>query len=157
MRILEQKVDAIARSLLANDFTDRNAALDELRYLMTADNAKDRQMSIAERIDQILLELGVPERVYGYRYLQVALREVVKDPELAFLITKVLYPMIAKECDTTKSRAERAIRHAIETGWDRCDYDTQVKYFGSTVNPNKGKPTNSEFIARISNVVRAQA
>ena len=154
MTILEKKVDAIARSLLTADFTERNAALAELKQLMSADDSRDREMSIAECIDQCLLDLGVPERVYGYRYLQIALREVVLDPELVFAVTKVLYPLIAKECDTTKMRVERAIRHAIETGLDRIDFETQEKYFGNTVSPNKGKPTNGEFIAKIASVVR---
>ena len=157
MTILEQKVDAIARSLMANDFTDRNNALIELKQLMTADTSKDKAKSIAECVDQCLLELGVPESVYGYRYLQIALSAVAQNPKLAFAITKVLYPLIAKECATTKSRAERAIRHAIEIGWDRCDWDTQVKYFGNTVAPNKGKPTNGEYIAKVASAVRKMA
>ena len=154
MTILEKKVDAIARSLLTADFTERNAALAELTQLMSADDSSDREMSISECIDQALLDLGVPERVYGYRYLQIALREVVPNPELTFSITKVLYPLIAKECNTTKMRAERAIRHAIETGIDRIDFETLEKYFGNTISPNKGKPTNGEFIAKVASVVR---
>ncbi len=154
MTILEKKVDAIARSLLTADFTERNAALAELKQLMAADDSADKEMSIAECVDRCLLELGVPESVYGYRYLQIALSAVAQNPKLAFAITKVLYPLIAKEYATTESRAERAIRHAIEIGWDRCDYDTQVKYFGNTVSPNRGKPTNGEYIAKVASMVR---
>lgn len=154
MTILEKKVDAIARSLLTADFTERNAALAELKQLMSADDSGDKEMSIAECIDQCLSDLGVHERVLGFRYPQAALRETVKNPKMVFKLTTNLYPMVAEEFGTTKSRAERAIRHAIKTGLDRIDFETQEKYFGNTISPNKGKPTNGEFIAKIASVVR---
>ena len=78
----------------------------------------------------------------------------MQDPDTLEAITKVLYPAVANLHQSTPSRSERAIRHAIETAWDRCDYAVLQHYFGNTVDPNKGKPTNSEFIARIAGIIR---
>lgn len=154
MTILEKKIDAIARSLLANDTTDRNAALGELAVLMKKpENTAQDADSI---IRKLLLELGIPEHILGSRYLVKAIREVVEDENKIYAITKCLYPAVAKAFNTTGSRTERAIRHGIELAWDRCDMDVLDKYFGGTISPAKGKPTNSEFIARCANIVRAQ-
>jgi two-component system response regulator (stage 0 sporulation protein A) len=105
----------------------------------------------------VLLDIGVPEGLIGHRYLVRAICLVVQEPELLNLITKRLYPDIAKEFNSTGARVERGIRHAIEVAVERCDMDTFIRYFGNTVSPSKGKPTNGEFIARISNVVRQYA
>ena len=156
MTLLEQKVDAIAQSLLAKDTAERDVALAELKVLMSADRSQDDRKSVAEQVDKCLLDLGVPERLIGYLYLREAIREVVKDPGLVFKITTDLYPRVAEAFGTTKSRLERAIRSAIETGWDRCDYETQVAYFGNTVSPNKGRPTNGEYIAKLASIVRSR-
>ena len=154
MTLLERKVDAIARSLLANDFTVRNAALADLSCLMDKSDAEDKAKGVAEMIDALLLEFGIPEHVLGFRYLQEAISVAVDDVNAVHSITKVLYPRVAKTFQTTGPRAERAIRHAIELGWDRCDMDVQTKYFGGKISPNKGKPTNAEFISRCANVIR---
>lgn len=154
MTILEKKVDAIARSLLANDLTVRNAALADLHYLMNKSDAEDKAKGMSEMIDALLLDLGVPDHVLGFRYLHEAISIVVSNVNAVHPITKVLYPQVGSVFHTTGSRAERAIRHAIEIGWDRCDMDVQAKYFGGKVSPNKGKPTNSEFISRCANVIR---
>lgn len=156
MTILELKVEAIGRALLAKDPIYRNSALADLKFLMSADRSGDVKKNIAEAVDQCLLDLGVPERLRGHRYLQVAIQEVVNDPELVFKITSRLYPKVAEKLGTTPSRAERGIRHAIGTSWVRCDLETQAKYFGNTVNPLAGKPTNGEFIAKVASIVRAQ-
>lgn len=156
MTVMERKINAIARSLLANDTAGRNRALAELRGLMVESTKEDRVKNIAEQIDLILLDLGVPDHVLGFHYLQVAIRAAVDNHAIVNEITKALYPMVAETCGTTPGRAERAIRHAIECGWDRGDLDAQNKYFGNKVDPCKGKPTNSEFIARVANIVRSQ-
>lgn len=111
--------------------------------------------SVEAAIRRVLVELGVPSHVKGYSRLICAIRIVVEDPAAARMITKRLYPEVAKEFfGDTPSRVERAIRHAVELSFERCDFETVNRYFGSTVNPRKGQPTNSEFITRLADVVR---
>lgn len=101
-------------------------------------------------VTDIIHEIGVPAHIKGYQYLRDAIILSVNDMEMLNSITKILYPTIAKRHQTTPSRVERAIRHAIEVAWDRGDLETLQKYFGYTVSVSKGKPTNSEFIAMIA-------
>lgn len=108
-------------------------------------------------VTSVLLEIGVPAHIRGYRYLREAILIALSDREAINAVTKVLYPDVAKRYSTTPSRVERAIRHAIETAWDRGDLDTLRKYFGYTVSSSKGKPTNSEFIALIADRLRLQS
>ena len=93
---------------------------------------------------------GVPAHIKGYQYLREAIIIAVNDMDVINAITKVLYPQVAKTFQTTPSRVERAIRHAIEVAWDRGDLDTLQRFFGYTVSNAKGKPTNSELIALIA-------
>lgn len=152
MTLLQKKVDAIARSLLANDTTDRNAALADLAVLMKKpQNCADGAEEIAR---SLLVELGVPQHILGSRYATKAIALAVENEKLIGVMTKGLYPAVAQFFDTTGSRAERAIRHAIELAWDRGDMDVLQQYFGFTVSNIKGKPTNSEFISRCMNIVR---
>ena len=95
-------------------------------------------------------DIGVPAHIRGYQYLREAIQMSVKDMDMLGSITKTLYPEIAKKYETTPSRVERAIRHAIEVAWDRGDVDVLNSYFGYTIHNTRGKPTNSEFIAMIS-------
>ena len=104
----------------------------------------------------IIHENGVPAHIKGYRYLREAILIAVEDREVINAVTKVLYPEVAKRYNTTASRVERAIRHAIEVAWDRGDLETLQKYFGYTVSIAKGKPTNSEFIAMIADRLELQ-
>jgi two-component system response regulator (stage 0 sporulation protein A) len=104
----------------------------------------------------IIHEIGVPAHIKGYQYLREAIMIAVGDMEVINAVTKVLYPEVAKRFNTTPSRVERAIRHAIEVAWDRGDLETLQKYFGYTVNSAKGKPTNSEFIAMIADRLSLQ-
>lgn len=106
------------------------------------------------RITEIIHQIGVPAHIKGYHYLRDAIGMSVEDPEMIASVTKRLYPAIAKRHGTTSSRVERAIRHAIEVAWDRGDVDTLNSYFGYTINNLRGKPTNSEFIAMISDKLR---
>ncbi len=105
-------------------------------------------------ITQMLHEIGVPAHIKGYQYLRDAIAESVNDQEMLTSVTKVLYPTIAKKHQTTSSRVERAIRHAIEVAWSRGKMDTINAIFGYTVSNGKGKPTNSEFIALLSDKIR---
>ena len=112
------------------------------------------QNSLDISITKILHELGVPSHIKGYQYLRTAIVMCVEDMEMLSSITKLLYPTIAKKYKTTSSRVERAIRHAIEVAWSRGRMDTIDSMFGYTVNYGKGKPTNSEFIALITDKIR---
>ena len=108
------------------------------------------QTSIETMVTGIIHEIGVPAHIKGYQYLREAIIIAVNDMDVINAITKVLYPQVAKAFQTTPSRVERAIRHAIEVAWDRGDLETLQKFFGYTVSNIKGKPTNSEFIAMIA-------
>ena len=109
------------------------------------------------QVTEVLHQIGVPAHIKGYHYLREAIMMSVKDPEAVGAITKILYPTVAKKFSTTASRVERAIRHGIEVAWDRGDVDTLTSYFGYTIHNTKGKPTNSEFIAMISDKLRLDA
>ena len=105
-------------------------------------------------ITGILHQIGVPAHIKGYHYLRSSIMMSVKQPEIINAITKELYPSVANKYNTTSSRVERAIRHAIEVAWDRGDVDVLNSYFGYTIHNSWGKPTNSEFIAMISDRLR---
>lgn len=105
-------------------------------------------------ITEIIHEIGVPAHIKGYHYLREAIILSVKNSEIINSVTKLLYPTVAKSHKTTASRVERAIRHAIEVAWDRGDIDVLDAYFGYTIQNDRGKPTNSEFIAMISDKLR---
>ena len=105
-------------------------------------------------VTEILHQIGVPAHIKGYQFLRDAILLTMDEPEYINAVTKRLYPEIAKRNLTTASRVERAIRHAIEVAWDRGDVDTLNSYFGYTIHTMRGKPTNSEFIAMISDKMR---
>lgn len=105
-------------------------------------------------VTNIIHEIGVPAHIKGYQYLREAIMMSVDDIEMLNSITKILYPTIAKKYQTTPSRVERAIRHAIEVAWSRGKMDTIDELFGYTISNGKGKPTNSEFIALIADKIR---
>ena len=110
----------------------------------------DGAMELSSMVTAIIHEIGVPAHIKGYQYLREAIIIAVDDMDVINAVTKVLYPEVAKRYNTTSSRVERAIRHAIEVAWDRGDLETLQKFFGYTVSNAKGKPTNSEFIAMIA-------
>ncbi|MBQ8122150.1 MAG: sporulation transcription factor Spo0A [Ruminococcus sp.] len=105
-------------------------------------------------VTDMIHQLGVPAHIKGYHYLRTAILYSIKDKTLLDSVTKLLYPTVAGLYDTTSSRVERAIRHAIEIAWDRGNVDTLNSFFGYTVDTGKGKPTNSEFIALITDKLR---
>ena len=114
----------------------------------------DSSPDIESQVTQIIHQIGVPAHIKGYQYLRTAILLTVKDSDIINSVTKILYPSVAKKYATTTSRVERAIRHAIEVAWDRGDVDTLNSYFGYTIQNNRGKPTNSEFIAMIADNLR---
>lgn len=109
---------------------------------------------IEAQVTGIIHKIGVPAHIKGYQYLRTAIMMTIEDSELINSVTKILYPTVAKKYQTTSSRVERAIRHAIEVAWDRGDLDTLNAYFGYTIQNERGKPTNSEFIAMIADNLR---
>lgn len=111
---------------------------------------------VEAQVTRIIHQIGVPAHIKGYQYLRTAIIMAISDSEVINSVTKVLYPSVAKKYQTTTSRVERAIRHAIEVAWDRGDIDTLNSYFGYTIEQGRGKPTNSEFIAMISDNLRLQ-
>ena len=117
---------------------------------VSRNNTNDLQVTVSE----IMHQIGVPAHIKGYQYLREAIVLSINDREMMSSVTKVLYPTVAKMYSTTASRVERAIRHAIEVAWDRGDVDVLSSYFGYTIQNTRGKPTNSEFIAMISDKLR---
>lgn len=109
---------------------------------------------IETQVTKVIHQIGVPAHIKGYQYLRTAIMMTIDDTEIINSVTKILYPSVAKKYSTTSSRVERAIRHAIEVAWDRGDVDTLNSYFGYTIQNNRGKPTNSEFIAMIADNLR---
>lgn len=112
------------------------------------------EVDLEVMVTDIIHQIGVPAHIKGYHYLRDAIIMSIEDNEMINAVTKRLYPSIAKRYKTTSSRVERAIRHAIEVAWDRGDVDTLNSYFGYTIHSLRGKPTNSEFVAMISDRVR---
>ena len=113
-----------------------------------------KEYNLEKDVTDMIHEIGVPAHIKGYQYLREAIMMSVEDVEMLNSITKILYPSIAKKYQTTPSRVERAIRHAIEVAWSRGKMETLDALFGYTINIGKGKPTNSEFIALIADKIR---
>lgn len=108
---------------------------------------------IKEAITNVIKQLGIPAHIKGYRYVRYAIELVINDMELSSEITKTLYPEVAKEFNATPTSVERAIRNAIEVGWCRADIDFAHMLFGYSLDVDRGKPTNSEFIATIADYI----
>ena len=179
MGSLDRKPVTLATSAFVTDYVSAAAANLGVRYLMLkpcdmtvlvermeeirggeslrspAPRRADKT-SIESMVTNIIHEIGVPAHIKGYQYLREAIIIAVDDMDVINAITKVLYPQVAKTFQTTPSRVERAIRHAIEVAWDRGDLDTLQSFFGYTVSNTKGKPTNSEFIALIADKLQLQ-
>ena len=132
------------RSMKSSQSENAAAGNDQLNY------------DIETQVTKIIHKIGVPAHIKGYQYLRTAILMAVHDGDIINSVTKILYPSVAKKYDTTTSRVERAIRHAIEVAWDRGDVETLNSYFGYTIQNSRGKPTNSEFIAMIADNLRLQ-
>ena len=107
-------------------------------------------------ITKVLHELGVPSHIKGYSYIRESISEILFHPDMVGAITKELYPKIAEEFNTTVSRVERSIRHAIEVSWNRGNWDYMQEIFGYSVDIDKAKPTNSEFIITVADKLRLE-
>ncbi|MBE5965237.1 MAG: sporulation transcription factor Spo0A [Lachnospiraceae bacterium] len=140
---------------IKNSLTNKNSA----RRITTVVKKNDTDFiknNLENDVTDIIHEIGVPAHIKGYQYLREAIIMSVNDVEMLNSITKILYPTIAKKYQTTSSRVERAIRHAIEVAWSRGKMDTIDQLFGYTISNGKGKPTNSEFVALITDKIRLQ-
>ncbi len=139
----------------------------EFQIMITVPSGNDKIQEIEEKetvvpikrdlekdVTDMIHEIGVPAHIKGYQYLREAIMMSVQDMDMLGSITKILYPTIAKRFQTTPSRVERAIRHAIEVAWSRGRMETLEALFGYTINTGKGKPTNSEFIALLADKIR---
>lgn len=139
----------------------KNAKLNinhEIKQIVGNDISTEAKMEInlEARVTDMIHEIGIPAHIKGYHYLRDAIIMAIEDMDVLNAITKVLYPTVAKMHQTTASRVERAIRHAIEVAWSRGKLDTLDDLFGYTVSNGKGKPTNSEFIALIADTIRLE-
>lgn len=130
----------------------------EMKQFNSGETALNRppEVNLETRVTDMIHEIGIPAHIKGYHYLRDAIIMAVEDMDVLNAITKVLYPTVAKMHQTTASRVERAIRHAIEVAWSRGKLDTLDDLFGYTVSNGKGKPTNSEFIALIADTIRLE-
>lgn len=115
-----------------------------------AGDQKEREVKTTQIVADYLRKLGMPAHLKGYRYTRDAITLILLNPDKDYMITKELYPEVAKKNKTTGSRVERAIRNAIEVAWERGDEDFIQEIFGNTVSSEKGKPTNSEFMAQLA-------
>ena len=136
-----------------NKFISKN---ERQPYIDISNKGGNKEDNLEALVTNIIHEVGVPAHIKGYQYLREAIMMVVNDIDVINQITKSLYPQIACKFDTTPSRVERAIRHAIEVAWGRGEQKTVEKIFGYTISAAKGKPTNSEFIAMIADKLRLE-
>jgi len=163
----QEKVTQNAISLGATYYVvkpfDMITLIDRVRDLLRENNDNKSEYMIAYgnknlplevRVTQMIHDVGVPAHIKGYQYIREAIMLAVNDEDIINSITKELYPTLSEKFNTTSSRVERAIRHAIEVAWNRGQIEMHEKIFGYTVNSNKGKPTNSEFIAMIADRIR---
>ncbi|MFZ7120406.1 MAG: sporulation transcription factor Spo0A [Eubacteriaceae bacterium] len=153
----------IVKPFELDSFVDRMKQLVENTFVISDENTKNEYVKNSSdikntqfEITSILHEIGVPAHIKGYLYLREAIQMVVDNLEILGAVTKELYPSIAKKYNTTSSRVERAIRHAIEVAWTRGRVETIDNIFGYTIDNHKGKPTNSEFIAMVADKLRLE-
>lgn len=167
-KVIQRALDLGAGYYMVKPF-DLESLTERIRQLMqekpvikqggsfsAANTAPAAAFDLETRVTNILHEIGVPAHIRGYHYMREAIIMSVNDMDVLNYITKELYPSIAKKCNTTPSRVERAIRHAIEVAWNRGKIDAIDALFGYTINNHKGKPTNSEFIALIADRLRLE-
>lgn len=144
------------RQMFNNTISEESSGTISFTGTKGLNSIKHEIKDLESEITNIIHEIGIPAHIKGYMYLREAITMVVNNMELLSAVTKELYPAIAKKFNTTASRVERAIRHAIEVAWSRGEVETINKIFGYTVHNDKGKPTNSEFIAMVADKLRLE-
>lgn len=159
MNTLNETVELLREIALTENAYERETLLrklSDLKLVFDESDSSKKWVSLEGRIEYILNELGVPCHILGYDYIITGVCELFGFPVSQGRVTKQLYPAIAKKHGTTAARAERAMRHAIELCVDRGDPEVLARYFGNTIDPNKGKPTNSEFLFQLYRIVRRE-
>ena len=151
MDVFTKRIRQMFNNTISSDTSKKSISLIDTSEVK---QTKKEPMDLETEITTIIHEIGVPAHIKGYMYLREAITMVVNDMELLSAVTKELYPSIAKKYNTTASRVERAIRHAIEVAWGRGQVEAINKLFGYTIHNDKGKPTNSEFIAMVADKLR---
>lgn len=148
----ESRKTELTTNELIEELKKRGMSSDDILNAIFAEKPipAEKEDNLENKVSKILHEIGIPAHLKGYRYVRKAIIIVVEEPEKMESITKILYPTLAKFFETTPPKVERAIRHAIGVAWDRGDVDTLHKYFGYTIQVERGTPTNSEFIAMIA-------
>ena len=152
MDVFTKRIRQMFNNTISGDSSKRTISLADVPEVKI--EHKKEPIDLESEITNIIHEIGVPAHIKGYMYLREAITMIVNDMELLSAVTKELYPSIAKKFNTTASRVERAIRHAIEVAWGRGQVDAINKLFGYTIHNDKGKPTNSEFIAMVADKLR---
>lgn len=152
MEVFTKRIREMFNTVSESENTSRNSHSSTM--ISSNETRSKAPIDLETEITNIIHEIGVPAHIKGYMYLREAITMVVNDMELLSAVTKELYPSIAKKYNTTASRVERAIRHAIEVAWGRGQIEAINKLFGYTIHNDKGKPTNSEFIAIIADKLR---
>lgn len=133
---------------------DAGTKISDIKNALQSEQDKCSGQDLEMIVTKYMRKFGIPASIQGYQYIRTAIMMAVEDIKIVNFITKELYPEIAKKYSTTSSRVERAIRHAIEVAWDRGNVETINKVFGYSIQSGKGKPTNSEFIAAIADIIR---
>ena len=159
--ILPARIRQMIQNTYENEAETAVAMLENMPILENVSVKAEPREEIADEALQVLISdylgrMGVPAHIRGYRYLGTAIEMCVKDITIVQRITKTLYPQVAIMYETTPSRVERAIRHAVEVAWNRGPVAEQTEIFGYTINVHKGRPTNSEFIAMLASRIRLQ-
>ena len=148
-----EELGALAEEVLRScglDVCEVSAPSNTARAKRDSERSSADEQELSLVVSDVLRRVGVPANIKGYYYLRYAIVMVMKDFDLLNTVTKVIYPDVAVHFDTTASRVERAIRHAIEVAWERGDIEAQQNLFGYSVSSYKGKPTTSEFIAQVA-------
>lgn len=153
MNTTQRTVGLIVSLVLAKSDEERNEIIRELREIEDERNSTTDD-SLQTITEDLLAELGIPCHILGFAYIVTATCALAEDERLGRKLVDGLYADVARAHNTTGSRVERAIRHAVEVSWDRCDIDKIHCFFGNTVSPTKGKPTNGEFIWRVAREVK---
>ena len=153
MDVLMKRIRELVNTPVSKQI-NKSISKEAINNYVPINNQASKEEILEIKVTNIIHEIGVPAHIKGYQYLRDGIMMVVNNIEVINQITKQLYPDLAKKYKTTPSRVERAIRHAIEVAWNRGQIETVESIFGYTVNSNKGKPTNSEFIAMIADKLR---
>ena len=161
-QVLKDRIDMLSHSFIPDSGEDMQLSSVSTytkgnrspNYSTVLYDDEDDGTDLESQVTELILQIGIPAHIKGYHFVRSAIVMAIETPDTINAITKIVYPTIAKKYQTSPSRVERAIRHAIEVAWDRGDVDTLNSIFGYSINSNKGKPTNSEFIAMLSDKLR---